>query len=308
METSGELKEKLREFRIMMLPEYSQETLDRASRRVQTLSRRGLDVFHIDSKWAYEYCARELEASKKRRSLRIEMEDLGRWARFTGQKIDLPHFKKEADQDPWVPTDEQFRGVLRVCNMKFKERIRDYLKQPEHERKWFRTALLIRVLGEGGMRVSELLRMNLDERREKGFFIRSSKKEKDRFIALSPDTLDMVSTYVAQYRNKTDPRALWTGEYGRLKAAVIRQHVKEAGIASGMPQLHPHALRHFCATRLLKSGIDMRKVQIHLGHSSIQSTQRYTHLLSSDVQGEIYDLYSRVREPYFFESEGAIAI
>jgi site-specific recombinase XerD len=52
----------------------------------------------------------------------------------------------------------------------------------------------------------------------------------------------------------------------------------------------------------------MRKVQIHLGHADIHSTQLYAHLLSSEIQWEIYDLYSRVRTPDFFESEGAIAI
>ena len=163
-------------------------------------------------------------------------------------------------------------------------------------------------MAEGGMRVSELLRMNLDERRDRGYFIRSSKKEKDRFVGLSPSTLEMLDRYVAEFRQKTDPKALWTGDYGRLKSAVIRKLVKEAGIAAGIPQLHPHALRHYCATTLLKSGLDMRKIQIHLGHRSIESTQRYTHLLSSDVQVEVYELYSSVRVPDFFESEEAIAI
>jgi len=58
----------------------------------------------------------------------------------------------------------------------------------------------------------------------------------------------------------------------------------------------------------MKSGVDMRKIQIHLGHASIESTQRYTHLMSAEVQMEIYEIYSRVREPDFFESEEAIAI
>ena len=93
-----------------------------------------------------------------------------------------------------------------------------------------------------------------------------------------------------------------------MKPAVIRKLGKEAGIAAGVSQLHPHALSHYCATRLLKMGVDMRKVQIHLGHGSIKSTQRYTYVLSSDVQGEIYDLYSRVQEHDFFEYEEAIAI
>lgn len=302
------LKSELRKFRIRMLPEYSQETLERCSRRIEMLFRRGMDPFNVDETWIFEYCAEQLDASKKRNSLRIEMEDLARWLKFTGQEVAIPHFRKEAQQDPWFPSEEEYREVLRTCSLKFKERIRDYLKQPEHERKWFRTALVIRVLADGGMRISELLRMNTNERREKGFFIRSSKKEKDRFVALSPSTMEMIERWIREFRPNTDPKALWTGDYGRLKPAVVRTFIKEAGKAAGVPELHPHSLRHFCATRLLKRGIDMRKVQIHLGHASIQSTQLYTHMMSSDIQAEIYEVYSSVREHDFFEYKEAIAI
>lgn len=52
--------------------------------------------------------------------------------------------------------------------------------------------------------------------------------------------------------------------------------------------LHPHALRHFGATRLLRTGVNLRKIQAHLGHSSITNMQIYTHLISSDVQAEIF--------------------
>ena len=117
--SDAKLKEELRKFKVRLLPEYSRETLDRAARRIEMLAKRGMDPFDVDETWLYEYCASQLDASKKRNSLRIEMEDLG-------------------------------------------------------------------------MRVSELLRMNIDERRDKGFFIRSSKKEADRFVALSPPTLDML--------------------------------------------------------------------------------------------------------------------
>lgn len=85
-----------------------------------------------------------------------------------------------------------------------------------------------------------------------------------------------------------------------MKTAVIPAHIKEAERAANVPQLHLHAMRNFCATKLMKAGLDMRKIQIHLGHRSIESTQRYTHMMSSEVQGEVYEIYSRVREPDFF--------
>ncbi len=84
-----------------------------------------------------------------------------------------------------------------------------------------------------------------------------------------------------QVQHQDECKTLRTGEYWSLNAAVVRKHLNEAGTAAGIPQLHTHTLRHFRAKKLLKSGIDMRNLQIHLGHSSIQSTQMYIHLICS---------------------------
>lgn len=79
--------------------------------------------------------------------------------------------------------------------------------------------------------------------------------------------------------------------------------MKEAGKKAGVEELHPHALTHFCATRLLKAGIDLRKIQIHLGHSDISSTTLYTHLMTSEVQKEINELYGSIDGDDFFLQE-----
>ena len=303
MNQEKDLSEYLKDFRVRMISKYSIEVLKRSSRRIKRFSKLGLDVFNIDLGWVYEYCARELESGKMKKSLRSDMEDLGRWCEFTRQDIQIPHFKKEPDPDPWFPTEEEYRKILETCYVKMNSKIRDYLKQKEHERKWFTTALIIKTLGEGGMRVSELVRINLEDVSEKGVFVRSSKKEKNRVVALSPDTLELIKTYILDFRPKTDLKALFTGDYGRLSTTMVRKHVKEAGKKAGVEELHPHALRHFCATRLLKAGIDLRKIQIHLGHSDISSTTLYTHLMTSDVQKEINDLYSSMGGGDFFLQE-----
>ena len=133
--------------------------------------------------------------------------------------------------------------------------------------------------------------------------MRSSKKEKTRVVALSPDTLKLIKTYILNFMPKTDLKALFTGEYGRLSTTMVRKNVKEAGKKAGVEELHPHALRHFCATRLLKAGIDLRKIQIHLGHSDISSTTLYTHLMTSEVQKEINELYGSIDGDDFFLQE-----
>lgn len=72
------------------------------------------------------------------------------------------------------------------------------------------------------------------ERREHGYFIRSSKKEQDRFVALSPGTLGMLDRYVKEFRQATDRKALWTSDYGRMRTAVVRTLIKEAGKATNV--------------------------------------------------------------------------
>ena len=98
-----DLNSELRTFRVRLLPEYSVETMDRVVRRIRILSRKGLDVFNIDEAWVYEYCAEQLEHAKKKVSLRSEMADLAKWAKFTNQEVSLPHFSREPSSDPWFP-------------------------------------------------------------------------------------------------------------------------------------------------------------------------------------------------------------
>jgi len=89
---------------------------------------------------------------------------------------------------------------------------------------------------------------------------------------------------------KTDEVALFVGQRGaRITPRVVQLRMKEWGIKQGIPSnVHPHLLRHSFATHVLQSSGDLRAVQEMLGHSSISTTQVYTHL---DFQylSKIYD-------------------
>ena len=72
------------------------------------------------------------------------------------------------------------------------------------------------------------------------------------------------------------PQALFSYQY-------LRNIVKGIAVRAGAPQFHAHSARHYCATALLRAGVDIRRVQTYLGHRSLRSTQRYTHLSNSEV-------------------------
>ncbi|WP_367181904.1 tyrosine-type recombinase/integrase [Ferroplasma sp.] len=58
-------------------------------------------------------------------------------------------------------------------------------------------------------------------------------------------------------------------------------------ITTEVQKFHAHSARHYCATALLRAGVDIRRVQTYLGHRSLKSTQRYTHLSNSEVAKDV---------------------
>lgn len=86
---------------------------------------------------------------------------------------------------------------------------------------------------------------------------------------------------------------------------MVRKCIKEFEKAAYLKEPHPHALRHFCSTRLLRLGMSIRKIRLHFGHSDIAPTTRYAHMMGSEVQKEINELYSTMNSDIIPEQETA---
>ncbi len=157
------------------------------------------------------------------------------------------------------------------------------------------TAMLETLYG-CGVRVSELSAMTLDALDMTAGEVRViGKGDKERVVPLGSKCREALSAYLevrSALRTKTrapDPSALFLSQRGTpLTVRQIQNVVRRYGIAAGRSDVHPHAMRHSCATHLLDAGADLRSIQELLGHASLSTTQRYTHV-SVDRLMEVYD-------------------
>ncbi|HET9958495.1 MAG TPA: tyrosine recombinase XerC [Polyangiaceae bacterium] len=158
--------------------------------------------------------------------------------------------------------------------------------EPERDR------AMLELLYGSGLRVSELAGLNVADVDLAAMQVRVlGKGNKERVVPLGSKAAEAVSQYL-QHR-AVEPKTngpLFVGRRGRrLGVRWIQKLVHRYGaLGAGRPDLHPHALRHSCATHMLEGGADLRAIQELLGHSSLSTTQRYTHV-SMDQLVAVYD-------------------
>lgn len=164
-----------------------------------------------------------------------------------------------------------------------------------------RDRAIIELLFSSGLRVSELVNLNRDhintKRRE--FMVRG-KGQKDRPVFVSASAAEHVDAYLAARLDNLPPLFLsysrnnissMTGDYRRLSARSIQRMIsKYARLAGITKHVSPHTMRHSFATDLLMNGADLRSVQSMLGHSSIATTQIYTHVTDQHLR-EVYEKF-----------------
>jgi integrase/recombinase XerC len=159
-----------------------------------------------------------------------------------------------------------------------------------------RDRAILELLYGSGVRVSEAVALDvshvdLDEASARVM----GKGSKERVVPLGPPCVRAIREWLAvRDAMKTSERplqvsALFVGRGGtRLGSRRIESLVRAYGATAGRSDLHPHALRHTCATHLLEGGADLRAIQELLGHASLATTQRYTHVSMDHVMKQ-YD-------------------
>jgi integrase/recombinase XerC len=161
-----------------------------------------------------------------------------------------------------------------------------------------RDSLLLELLYGSGLRVSELSGLDLADVSLERLEIRVlGKGRKERIVPIGSKAAEALARYLplrAELKNEKtgaqDPRALLLGRRGtRLGQRRVQTLVQRYGaLGAGRPDLHPHALRHTCATHMLEGQADLRAIQELLGHASLSTTQRYAHVSLDQLLG-VYD-------------------
>ena len=144
-----------------------------------------------------------------------------------------------------------------------------------------------------GCRVSELTGLNLQDFNEtEGWLSITGKGNKQRLIPLADSLYRELSDYILHIRGhlvRGKEESILINDRGKRPSRVDiwRWLASWSGKAGFKQVIHPHQFRHGCATALLEGGADLRSIQMLLGHSSIQTTQIYTHVNTKTLRHEV---------------------
>ena len=146
-----------------------------------------------------------------------------------------------------------------------------------------KSKLILEFLYSSGLRVSEIVNLKPSDLNlsENSGWVREGKGGKDRMFILSQKLIKKLEKFI----NKNKDWKFIFSKTKPLSPRNIQKIVQKATLNADMEKsVHPHTLRHSFATHLLDSGVDIRKIQFLLGHSSIATTQVYTHVSQEQVK------------------------
>ena len=194
-------------------------------------------------------------------------------------KIDVPHFYKKL---PNVLTIQEVDKLLDI---------------PLEDEFDYRNKAMIELMYGTGLRVSELVNLNLsDVDLDKGYVRCFGKGNKERIVPVGEIALNYLKKYILEYRDSMKKGYLCDNIFLNNHGKAISRHgfiylLKNIAIKQGIDKdITPHMLRHSFATHLLNNGADLRSIQVMLGHNNLSTTQIYTNV-NNEFLKENYDMY-----------------
>jgi integrase/recombinase XerC len=166
-----------------------------------------------------------------------------------------------------------------------------------------RDRAILELLYSSGLRVSELVGLNLDQLNSDLGIVRvMGKGRKERIVPVGAKALEALRDYLEERSVSRGEDPIFMNSLGgRLTTRSVGRLIKKYTRYSGIfRKVSPHSLRHTFATHLLDAGADIREIQEMLGHSSLSTTQRYTHV----SMGRLMEVYDKAHPRSFGNKSG----
>lgn len=220
------------------------------------------------------------------------------WSSFNQVVAALRFFYGVTLEKEWdirrIPYHKTGRKLPVVLGQEEMRRLFDAVKNPKHR------AILMTAYASG-LRVSEVVHLRVSDIDSQRMTIRvaQGKGRRDRYVMLSEKLLIVLREY---WKLKRPRHWLFPGmdvQQPLNRATVHKVFIKARRNAGILEPITVHGLRHSFATHLLESGVNIRKIQLLLGHRSLRSTQVYTHVAKDDLNRTIspFDLLPESTEP-----------
>lgn len=181
------------------------------------------------------------------------------------------------------------------------EQVERLLSQPDTDTYLgFRDRCIMELLYSSGLRISELAKLNRDEFDVKNHLLRiHGKGKKQRVVPISESAAKWIKDYLNhserehngnQHRAQVDKEAIFLNKWGkRITMRSLDRNFSKYLLASGLSSnVTPHTIRHTIATHWLEKGMDLKTIQVLLGHNSLATTTIYTHV-STRLKCEVYE-------------------
>lgn len=200
----------------------------------------------------------------------------------------------EEDVVSFLDTPKKEKKIPKVL---FEEQIKKLLDQPLlQEERYARERSILELLYSCGLRVSEIVNLTINDiNLEDGFLRIKGKGNKERIVPLGSKAISALSEYLKQRRHIKEKKLFLNSRNKGLSRQSVWLIVKQFANNVGL-DISPHTLRHSFATHLLDNGADLRVVQELLGHSSISTTQIYTHVSNKRLKEEFETTHPRAIE------------
>lgn len=149
-----------------------------------------------------------------------------------------------------------------------------------------RDLAILEVLYSTGIRVGALVSLNIEDYDRRGEVLHiTTKGRKQQVVPLGEPASEALDNYLSEHPNPTSGTSLFVNRSGeRLTARSVQRLCRKMGLQLGVGRVTPHTLRHSFATHLLEGGADLRVIQELLGHESLKTTQKYTHVTYRRLQ------------------------